>query len=409
MRIVHFAPGWPPNVMRNGIVSSLGVLAPALRARGCDVEILAMRGEPSPGEEHVTYVPRAAPPDRESPIARAIRTRLSSDEYRFGQIAKRITKAILNTESLSAADLLYIEESFGWYHAIAKRLDMPVVVALHGPWFMNGAAQKEGGLDNTDALRIRLEGAGLAGADGVTAPSQFVLDAVRRRYGLELPDATVIRNPVTLVPAERCWSVERADRDEMLFIGRFDRHKGADILLRAFGIVAANRPSAKLTFAGTVNIPIEVGGKLYQPDEYIRSIMPPDCANRISFLGHVPFDQLGDLRRRAFVTVVASRFENLPSVLLEAMAHGSPVVAAAAGGIPEVATDGVNAILARPEDAEDLARGMERLLDDPALAAALGSAGRAHIETHYAPGHIAEIVEAYFQALLARRKTTAVR
>ena len=409
MLIVHFAAGWPPNTMRNGIVSSLGVLAPALRARGCEVEILAMRGEPSPGEKHVTYAPIAAPRDRLPPIARAIRSRLSSDQYKLEQSARLITKAILNTERLASADSLYIEESFGWYHAIAKRLAMPVVVALHGPWFMNGAAQKERGLDNTDALRIRLEGAGLAAAAGVTAPSQFVLDAVRRRYRLELPDAAVIRNPVTLIPSERCWSVERADPDEMLFIGRFDRHKGADVLLRAFAIVAANRPNAKLTFAGPVEHPIEVGGKLYQPDEYVRSIMPPDCANRISFLGHVPFDQLGALRTRAFLTVVASRFENLPSVLLEAMAHGSPVVATAAGGIPEVAEDGVNAILARPEDAEDLARGMEQLLGDPALAAAIGRAGRAHIETHYAPGHIAEIVETYFQSLLARRKTTAAR
>lgn len=397
MRIVHLSPGWPPNLMRNGIVSSLGVLAPALRAQGCEVCILAMAGSARADDDDVVYLDEAAPAPRG--LAAALRTRFSPRWHVYDAPPQRILRALAQVSP--PADLIYMEESFGWYADVANRSTRPVVVGLRGPWFMNGAALRAGPLTKGDAFRIAREGRGLTVAAGVTAPSQYVLDGVREHYGLALPDAVVIRNPVRPVSSERRWRAAAADIDEILFIGRFDRHKGADIVLDAFAKLAETRPSLKLTLAGPAERPIEIDGASYTPDAYLRAFMKPEAARNVTFLGHVPFDELSALRARAFVTVVPSRFENLPNALLEAMAHGSPVVAADAGGIPEVARHGETAMLAPPADAAGFARMIETLLDSPSLAARLGEAARLHVERDFAPDSVARTAIAFYSAVSA--------
>ena len=73
--------------------------------------------------------------------------------------------------------------------------------------------------------------------------------------------------------------------------------------------------------------------------------------------------------------VIASRIEIFAGAVLEALAHGSPTVATAVGGSTEVIRDGADGVLVPADDAEALAGGIARLLDDPARAAALGDSG----------------------------------
>ncbi|MCA8896017.1 MAG: glycosyltransferase, partial [Amphiplicatus sp.] len=116
--------------------------------------------------------------------------------------------------------------------------------------------------------------------------------------------------------------------------------------------------------------------------------------------------ELGDLRARAFLTVVSSRIETFANVALEAMAHGSPLVATEVGGIPEVARKDKDALLV-PCEAEALAAAIGALLDDPARAAALGASGRSRALSEYAPARVAEMTLAAYRGLLARRRSNA--
>jgi len=76
------------------------------------------------------------------------------------------------------------------------------------------------------------------------------------------------------------------------------------------------------------------------------------------------------------VVVLASRREGLPNVLLEAMAHGRPVVATPVGGIPDLIQDDVNGLLVPVGDPVALASVLTRLAADPALGVRLGAAAR---------------------------------
>jgi len=76
------------------------------------------------------------------------------------------------------------------------------------------------------------------------------------------------------------------------------------------------------------------------------------------------------------VALLPSRMEGFSQSLLEAMALGKPVIASAAGGNPELVTDGEDGLLVPPLEPAAWAAALERVLVDPALAARLGEAAR---------------------------------
>ena len=136
-----------------------------------------------------------------------------------------------------------MEESFGWGQWVSKVTAIPVCVRLHGPWFLNGSVL---GVPDDNKFRERVyeEGRAIRTAAAVTAPSRDVLEQVRGFYGLALPEAEVIPNPIWPVPVAERWRLEGCDPNQVLFIGRFDRHKGGDLIIEAFGRVLHDVPEA---------------------------------------------------------------------------------------------------------------------------------------------------------------------
>ncbi len=105
---------------------------------------------------------------------------------------------------------------------------------------------------------------------------------------------------------------------------------------------------------------------------------------RTRFLGSVSRDVVLRLFRAADATVLSSSWENLPHTVLEALAVGSPVIATAVGGVPEVVRDGENGLLVPPNDADALSASIRRLLEDDELRRRLADA---------APGSVAGYTE----------------
>lgn len=104
------------------------------------------------------------------------------------------------------------------------------------------------------------------------------------------------------------------------------------------------------------------------------------AGSRARFAGYLKGERLAAAFASADALVFPSRTETLGLVLLEAMASGCPVVAARAGGIPDVVTDGVNGCLFDPADDQGLVAAVHRLMDDRALATSLHLEARAEAE-----------------------------
>jgi glycosyltransferase involved in cell wall biosynthesis len=221
-------------------------------------------------------------------------------------------------------------------------------------------------------------------ADALIVPSEQAA-ARLGRIGYPRDRMTVIPNGVD-VPDQPA----RRDGGAVGTVSMLEPVKALDVFLRAAARVAERRPGARFEVYGTgVDRPrLEALARALQLGE------------RVEFGGHVPLDQA---LARLSVFVLCSWFENSPMGLLEAMASGVPAVATAVGGIPEIAVDGT-AQLVPPGDEAALAAAIERLLDEPELAAAQTRAARERvIERYTAEANARATLDLYERLLESRR------
>jgi glycosyltransferase involved in cell wall biosynthesis len=218
----------------------------------------------------------------------------------------------------------------------------------------------------------------------------------------------VIPNPLETASEVETWD-ETCSEDSLLYIGRFDKRKGGDLVLRVYAELAASYPRLKLTFVGPDRGIAGEDGKTIKFKEFVQSTVPASYQSRIDFLGQINHSDVMLLRRKHAVTIVASHYEPFGYVVLEAMSCGCPLVATAVGGIPELVHDRKNGLLVSPQDVHGMVAACSELLDDRALAARLGRQARQDCRQFYGPDDIAKrTVAAYDEAIeiFNRRKSS---
>jgi glycosyltransferase involved in cell wall biosynthesis len=247
--------------------------------------------------------------------------------------------------------------------------------------------------------RSAREGRGIQNAHFITAPSAEVLEAVRSHYGAALTQSRVVPNPLDAAPEADIWGIERCDNDSLLYVGRFDRRKGGDLILFAFRKLAASYPKLRLTFVGP-DVGIKGDGEVSHFERFIRENLPEWCRSRVDFRGQLSHFEIMSLRTKSFATVVASQYEIMPYSVLESMSLGCPTVATAVGGIPELIKDQQNGLLVPSQDVDALAGACARLLDDHALTMRLGRQAWQDCRDLYSSARIAaQTVNAYEEAI----------
>lgn len=178
----------------------------------------------------------------------------------------------------------------------------------------------------------------------------------------------VLNNGVAL-PDKVC---KPAHNQDILFLGRLDTRKSPDVLLRAAQPVLQRYPSAKLIFAGDG-----------YPDRY-RALADELCiSDRCEFHDWVSGNEKEMLFNRAGIFCLPSKNEGMPMSVLEAMAHGIPVVSTDVGGIPQVICDGVSGFLMSVDDERTLTRLLMELEGSSILREKVGLAGREVIEAKF--------------------------
>ena len=171
-------------------------------------------------------------------------------------------------------------------------------------------------------------------------------------------------------------------------VGRLTAQKGYDVLLAAAARVVRVRPDARFLVVGSG--PLE--GALDA------SIAGLHLERNVSRLAHWP--DVPGLLAAADMFVLASRFEGLPLVALEAMAVVRPVIGTRVCGLEETIAHGVTGLLVESEDAAGLAAAILELVAKPALARAFGRAGRLRYEAHFTARRMVKETEAVYEELL---------
>ena len=203
-----------------------------------------------------------------------------------------------------------------------------------------------------------------AGAHVCNSPS--LRDRLRRRIRVPEERVFYIPNGVDtdfFHPAGEAPDGQSGE-PSLLCIARMAPDKNHPLLLRAFARVLRQSPEAVLHLVGE--------GK---EKARIQSLAAaPELRGRVRF--HPGNADVRPLLHKAQVFVLASDYEGMPNVLLEAMACGLPVAATRAGGVPELVIHGQTGLLADCGDEEGLAEAMIRLLANPEERTAFGRAGR---------------------------------
>jgi glycosyltransferase involved in cell wall biosynthesis len=236
-------------------------------------------------------------------------------------------RAICEIARRQPLDLIELPEMF----VRKDQLPAPYVMRLHSSAWMCRKLFGEP-VPPTDALEIRLESQTLARAAAITSPSRFVAQYVT--------NVCRVQRPIEIIPypvdTDLFQPSDHPRRQMVLFVGRVEKRKGADTLMRAIPTVLQKFPDCEFVFAGRMSEELAA----------LAATMPPP----VKFLGVKPRGELVELYRQASVVAVPSVWDNSPNVIYEAMACGAPVVATNVGGIPELVEDGVTGLLVPPNE-----------------------------------------------------------
>lgn len=180
----------------------------------------------------------------------------------------------------------------------------------------------------------------------------------------------------------------------VLYVGRLDYRKGVDFLIRAMKSV-----DAKCILVGN--------GEKAAEDALRRLTESLGLSEKVLFVGRQDQETLNKFYNASDVLVLPTSdqtSETFGAVLLEAWASGKPVISVDNPAPTALIRESKGGLLVRREDAEDLARAINRVLGDGALAQELGANGREYVQRTFSFREVAERLVKLYEELLARKQ-----
>ncbi|MFB7449173.1 D-inositol-3-phosphate glycosyltransferase [Streptomyces sp. NPDC056194] len=259
---------------------------------------------------------------------------------------------------------------------------IPLVHTAHTLARVKNASLAEGDTPEPE-LRVRGEHQVVGSADRLIANTADEAEALRSLYGAEGARTEVVRPGVDLRTfrpgggraAARAVLGLPAGAFVPLYAGRIQPLKGPDVLVRAVAELLREAPELRrrllVPVVGGHSGATERGSAWRLAEELgVTDVLRP-CPP-------VPQEKLADWYRAADVLVVPSRSESFGLVAVEAQACGTPVLAAAVGGLPTAVWDGVTGMLVRGHDPVEYARRLRWLAEHPEAVEAMGAAAVRH-------------------------------
>ena len=397
LHIALWSPAWPLAQYQNGLLTYVHWMRQALEGLGHRVSIFTAELGAGVTDREVHLARKRL----WKPVARLLSPKKPSRGEGVFEFSRIIASELLRVHRQNPIDVVEMEESFGWNADVAQRTGIPVVVRLHGPSFLTFVEEEL----STDFAqrRIEREGEALRQAQAIVSPSRRALLQTIERYQLPSPETHHIVNPLAMDEDTPLWRLGDCDRESIIFVGRFDLLKGADVVLQAFRSALRQRPQLRLTFVGPDRGLSTATGKVVDFEQYREELFPPEMRDRVQYLGSMANRDIAQLRTRCMVTVVSSRFEMAPYTLVEPMFQGCPVVCSDAGGCPEIVAHEVTGRLARSGNPESFAAEILAIINDPAGAERLGQAARRYVLERHAPSAVATASVQLYRRILARR------
>ncbi|MFJ3790562.1 D-inositol-3-phosphate glycosyltransferase [Kitasatospora sp. NPDC090091] len=278
----------------------------------------------------------------------------------------------------------WLSGQVGWL--AAQRWGVPLVHTMHTMAKVKNAALAEGDTPEP-AARVIGETQVVEAADRLIANTTEEAAELARHYAARPDQLAVVHPGVNLdvfrpaAPAARAAARSAlglpADAAVLLFAGRIQPLKAPDVLLRAVAVLLERRPELRERLV----VPV-VGGPsgtgLAKPESLHKLAAQLGICDVVRFHPPVGQARLADWYRAATALVMPSYSESFGLVALEAQACGTPVVAAAVGGLPVAVRDGVTGTLVDGHDPVAWSLALEPYVTDPGLVVERGAAAARH-------------------------------
>jgi len=264
---------------------------------------------------------------------------------------------------------------------VLKMLKKPIVIKVSGWW------ELERGFLRRKGILPKIIRAIFFRSDVIIALSDEIKFQLLK-YGFPLKHIISLPNGVNtqlFYPPN-----ERAEHQNIVFIGRLVAEKGVKILIQAIALLKDEFP----------NVFLDVIGDGYDREELQNMTKDLKIEQSVCFLGKK--NKVYEFLNRANIYVQPSLHEGLPNSLIEAMACGLPVVVTNVGGMPDIVKDSLDGFVVEPSNVNSLANAIRKLLYNPTLRNKMGAAGRSKIEKYYSLEFITNNYITLYQQLLNR-------
>lgn len=297
-------------------------------------------------------------------------------------------------------DLVHDVQSLGWATLLLKAIGLPVVTTIHHPLSVDRRASFARDRSFREALgTMELYPVGMQAfvarrLDRVLTSSAQSGREIVRDFRVRPERLRMVWNGLDTDLFRPLVGVSRASAELLCVARAADPNKGVPVLLEALARLPAHVTLTLVDEASAEN----------PARERARAL---GVEGRVHITGRVETHELLQLYARASLVVVPSLYEGFGLPAAEAMACGAPVVATAAGALPEVMRVGAGGVLVPPGDPAALAEGILGLLASPETRIALGARARARIIETFSWPRVAQATLAVYVELLDERRRRA--
>jgi glycosyltransferase involved in cell wall biosynthesis len=264
----------------------------------------------------------------------------------------------------------------------ARALGIPYVVHIHGSRFHETWPSPR-------AAMRRVVDEMLKHSAGIVVLGRYWSDHVVKNLPFVANKVHVLPNATRSVATRARNHPRERRRVQITFLGALGARKGSLLLIEALSRLT-HPPHWEATIAGNGDVAGHV-------------VFAGKCgvAKHINFPGWLDRDGVDKLLGRTDIFVLPSFAENLPMAIIEAFAHGVPVISTPVGSIPDVVEPGVTGLLTPAGDVDALTKALRQLLDAPDLRVSMGQAARrVHAERFEISAYVKCLADIWYEAAL---------
>lgn len=327
--------------------------------------------------------------------------------YEFAQIVQQIIQLEGKPDVIEAQDYLGIAYYLLQYkHLLYSAIkDIPVIITLHSPAFLYLEYNRVPVYKFPDFHTCEMEKEAIKMADWLIAPTAFLIDAIEPYVSIAEKNKIVIRNPYYTTPHTIPQTIER---NKIIYYGKLSPQKGSFELLSYFKKLWDNGFMHPLHIVGGTDI-------VYHPEQLTMG----QLVNRqygkyitnslLRLHGKIKPSSIASELNSAHVIVVPSIVDNLPYVVIEAMALGKVVLASVQGGQREMIDHGVNGFLFDHTIAGDFEEKLHLVLSlSNEKITAIGEAAKEKVNALYNPASVGRQKMQLLNDIIHQKNTPAL-